>query len=42
MQDNNILLENNYDIVQIEKILEKSLDDEWIREFIYLLRRFFL
>ena len=26
MQDNNILLENNYDIVQIEKILEKSLD----------------
>ena len=35
------MLENNYDIVQIEKILEKSLDDEWIREFIYLLRRFF-
>lgn len=41
MIDNKKLLGNDNDIFQIKEVLEKSLDNKWTQEFVYLLRKFF-
>ncbi len=41
MTDNKKLLGNDNDIFQIKEVLEKSLDNKWTQEFVYLLRKFF-
>lgn len=42
MIDNKKLLGNDNDIFQIKEVLEKSLDNKWTQEFVYLLRKIFL
>lgn len=41
MIDNKKLLGNDNDIFQIKEVLEKSLDNKWTQEFVYLLRKYF-
>lgn len=41
MRDNKKLLENDNDIFQIKGMLEETLDNKWIQDFVYLLRKYF-
>ena len=41
MIDNKKLLGNDNDIFQIKEVLEKSLDNKWTQEIVYLLRKYF-
>ena len=40
MIDNKKLLGNDNDIFQIKEVLEKSLDNKWTQEIVYLLRKY--
>ena len=41
MRDNKKLSGNDNDIFQIKRMLEKSLDNRWVQDFVCLLRKYF-